>query len=66
MDPTGIVTGLVASHMGEVQMAAAARMMRMNAGNEAAIAQLIDAAGRNASTLANVAEGIGRNVDVTA
>ena len=65
MDTTSIVGGMIASSMANVQLAAAAKIMRMNAGNEAAIAQLLDAADRNASSLANVAEGIGRNVDVS-
>ena len=65
MDTTSIVGGMIASSMANVQLAAAAKIMRMNAGNKAAIAQLLDAADRNASSLANVAEGIGRNVDVS-
>ena len=66
MDPASIATALMSTRMAEIQMAAAARIMRMNAGNESAVVQLIDAADRNASSLANVAAGIGRNVDVTA
>ena len=66
MDPSSIATAVIATSMAKVQLAVAAKIMRMNAGNEAGVAQLIDAADRNASTLANVAQGIGRNLDVTA
>ena len=66
MDPSSIATAVIATSMAKVQLAVAAKIMRMNAGNEAAVAQLIDAADRSAATLANVAEGIGRNLDVTA
>lgn len=66
MDPASIATAMVSSRMAQVQMAVVAKMMRVNAGNEALVAQLIDAAGRNAATLANVAEGIGGKLDVTA
>ena len=66
MDAGSIVSGLIASRSAEIQIAVAARLLRMNADTEGAVAQLLDAANRNASALANVAEGVGRMVDVRA
>jgi hypothetical protein len=51
--------------MGQVQMAAAAKMMRMNADSAASILQVIEAAQQNINRLANVAEGVGTNLDIT-
>ncbi|HET7806769.1 MAG TPA: hypothetical protein VFL53_21210 [Pseudolabrys sp.] len=66
MDPASIATALVASQMGNVQMAVAARMLRMNADNASAIVQVLDAAQKNLQSLANVAEGVGRNLNISA
>ena len=66
MDPASIATALVASQMGNVQMAVAAKMLRMNADNASAIAQVLDAAQKNLQSLANVAEGVGRNLNISA
>ena len=66
MDPATIATALVASQMGNVQMAVAARMLRMNADNASAIVQVLDAAQKNLQSLANVAEGVGRNLNISA
>ena len=66
MDPGSIATALVASQMGNVQMAVAAKMLRMNADNASAIVQVLDAAQKNLQSLANVAEGVGRNLNISA
>jgi hypothetical protein len=66
MDPASIATALVASQMGNVQMAVAAKMLRMNADNASAIVQVLDAAQKNLQSLANVAESVGRNLNVSA
>ena len=66
MDPASIATALVASQMGNVQMAVAAKMLRMNADNASAIVQVLDAAQKNLQNLANVAEGVGRNLNISA
>lgn len=65
MDPASIAAALVASQMGNVQMAVAAKMLRMNADNASAIVQL-NAAQKNLQSLANVAEGVGRNLNISA
>ena len=55
MDPASIAAALVASQMSNVQMAVAAKMLRMNADNASAIVQVLD-----------VAEGVGRNLNISA
>jgi hypothetical protein len=66
MDPASIAAALVASQMSNVQMAVAAKMLRMNADNASAIVQVLDAAQKNLQRLANVAEGVGRNLNISA
>lgn len=65
MDPATIAAALVASQMSNVQMAVAAKMLRMNADNASAIVQVLDAAQKNLQNLANVAEGVGRNLNIS-
>jgi hypothetical protein len=66
MDPVSIATALVGSQLADVQMAVAAKMLRMNADNASAVTQVLDAAQKNLQSLANVAEGIGRNLNISA
>ena len=66
MDPVSIATALVGSQMADVQMAVAAKMLRMNADNASAIVHVLDAAQKNLQSLANVAEGVGRNLNISA
>ena len=66
MDPASIAAALVASQMSNVQMAVAAKMLRMDADNASAIVQVLDAAQKNLQSLANVAEGVGRNLNISA
>ena len=66
MDPASIAAALVASQMGNAQMAVAAKMLRMNADNASAIVQVLDAAQKNLQSLANVAESVGRNLNISA
>jgi anthranilate phosphoribosyltransferase len=65
MDVAALAATLVGARMGQVQMAAAARMMRMNAESAASIVQVIEAAQQNIERLANVAEGVGGNLDIS-
>ena len=48
-----------------MQLAAAAKMMKMNADNAASIVQVIEAAQQNLDQLANAAAGLGQNLDIT-
>lgn len=57
---------MVGAQMSQVQMAIAAKMMRMNADSAASVVQLIDAAQKNMQSLANVAAGVGQNINITA
>ena len=66
MDPASIAAALVASQMSIVQMAVAAKMLRMGSDNASAIVQVLDAAQKNLQSLANVAEGVGRNLNISA
>ena len=51
--------------MSQVQMAIAAKIMRMNADAAASIVQVLDAAQQNIASLANVATGVGQNLNIT-
>ena len=66
MDPASIAAAFVGAQAGRLQLAVAAKMMKMNADQGAAIAQLVEAAAKNANQLANFAAGLGRNLDITA
>ena len=66
MDPVSIATALVGSQMADVQMAVAAKMLRMNADNASSIVQVLDAAQKNLQSLANVAEGVGGSLNISA
>ena len=63
---TALAAAFVGAQTGRVQMAVAAKMMKMNADQAASIAQLLEAATQNFNTLANAASGIGQNLDITA
>jgi hypothetical protein len=66
MDPVSIATALVGAQMSGVQMAVAAKMLRMNADAAGSIVQVLDAAQKNIASLANVAAGVGQNLNITA
>ena len=66
MDIGALASAFVGAKAAEVQMAVAAKMLRMNADAAASIVQVIDAAQENMDRLANVAAGIGGNLDVSA
>lgn len=66
MDPASIAAAMVGAQMSNVQMALAAKMLRMNADNASAIVQVLDAAQKNLASLANVADGVGRNLNISA
>jgi hypothetical protein len=66
MDDAGLVSAFVGARMGQVQLAVAANMLRMDADSVQAVVKLIDAAQQNIDRLANVAAGIGTSLDVSA
>ena len=66
MDPTSLVAAMAGAQASAVQMALAAKMVRMNADAAASVAQVIDAAQQNMQRLADAAAGLGKNVDIRA
>ena len=65
MDVTALASAFVGAKAAEVQMAVAAKMMKMNADAAKSIVQVLDAAQENLNRLANVAAGIGGNLDIS-
>jgi hypothetical protein len=61
-----LVTAAIGAQTGNMQLAVAARMLKMNADNAASVVKLIDVAQQSMNTLANVAAGVGTNLDITA
>ncbi len=64
MDPASLVASFVASQTAQFQMAAAAKMMKMNADSSQAVSQLLAAAADSAAKAANP-PGVGQNLDIT-
>ena len=56
---------MVGAQMSAVQMAIAAKMLRMNADSAASVVQIINAAQQNMQSLANMAAGVGQNVNIS-
>ena len=65
MDVTSLAAAMVGAQAGRLQLAAAAKMMKMNADNAASIVQVIEAAQQNLNQLAGAAAGLGQNLDIT-
>jgi len=66
MDPASIAAALAGSQMANVQMAIAAKMLRMNADAAGAIVKVLENAQQNLASLANVADGVGQNLNISA
>ena len=62
MDVSSIASAFIGAKTAQVQMAVAAKMMKMNANADRSIAQLLDAAQQNAS---NLAAGVGGKLDIS-
>lgn len=65
MDPASLVSALVAARTGQVQLAMAGKMLKMNADQAQSVVKLLDAAQENMDRLANVAAGIGTKLDIS-
>jgi hypothetical protein len=66
---TGLISAMIGAQVGSLQLAVAARLMRMNTGDNsvsASAAKLVDAAQQSIDNLANVAAGVGTNLDISA
>ena len=66
MDTAAIASAFVGAKAAEVQMAFAAKMLKMNADAAKSVVQVIEAAQENLNRLANVAAGVGGNIDISA
>jgi hypothetical protein len=64
MDVASIATAFIAQQAAQLQIAAAAKLLRMNAESGDDAAKLLAAAQQNFDRLANVASGLGANVDI--
>ena len=60
-----IAAAFVEAQVGQLQQAAAIKMMQMNAEASADSAKLLEAAQQNFNRLANVAAGVGGNLDIS-
>ena len=60
-----IAASFIAAQVGQLQQAAAAKMMQMNADGSKDAVKLLDAAQQNFNSLANVASGVGNNLNIT-
>jgi hypothetical protein len=65
MDTASIAAALVGAQAGSTQSVMAAKMLRMNADAEQAVAAMLDASSQNLSRLADVGDGIGGNLDIS-
>jgi hypothetical protein len=63
MDVTSLASAFANAQTAQLQMAAAAKMMQMNAQAQGAVVQVLEAAQENMKSL--VAAGIGGNVDIS-
>jgi hypothetical protein len=66
MDAASLASAIMAARTSQIQMAVAAKMMKINADAAKSVADLIDAASQNMNRLANVAASIGQNLDISA
>lgn len=64
MDVATLAAALAGAQMGQVQIAVAAQMLKMNANMDASVAQLLQSGQQNLDRLANVASGVGGNLDI--
>jgi hypothetical protein len=65
MDPASIASALISSQGSQTQLALADKMIKINADQESAIAQLLSSAAQGASQ-ASLPAGVGKNLDVAA
>jgi hypothetical protein len=63
MDVAALATAFAGASTAKLQMAAAAKMMKMNADAQGAVVQVLEAAQENMKAL--VAAGIGGNLDIS-
>jgi hypothetical protein len=65
VDTASLAAGLAAARMGQVQLAVAGKMLKMNADQAQSVVKLLDAAQGNLDSLAKMASGVGTRLDIT-
>jgi hypothetical protein len=65
MDVTNLLAAFAGASTAKLQIAAAAKMMKMNAQAHGDIVKVLEAAQDNMKTLAATAAGIGGNLDIS-
>jgi hypothetical protein len=65
MDVASVAAGMVSAQAGRMQLAVAAKMLKMNLDSEAAVVNLLTAGQQNLASLGNVAAGLGQNLDIS-
>lgn len=65
MDVASIAAAFIAQQAGQMQMAVAAKILRMNADRAGDVVKLLEAAQQNFNSLANVSTGLGGNLDIS-
>ena len=61
-----LISAVLGSRAGQVQLGFAQKMLAMNVDASRSVVKMIDAAQQSLGRLANVGPGIGTNVDMTA
>ena len=64
MDVATLATSFVAARAAQMQLAVASAMMRLEADQQASVANLLAAASENAQEMAGAVEGLGANLDI--
>jgi hypothetical protein len=65
MDVTSLAAAFAGAKTAQLQIAVAAKMMKMNADAQGSVSQLLEAAQDNVKALAATAAGIGGNLDIS-
>lgn len=65
MDPASLASAFIGAQTGQLQTAVAAKILRMNADQDAAIAKMVEAAQQSTARLANVGTGVGQSLDIS-
>ena len=69
MDTTAFISGYLSAQIGRLQLAAAAKLMRMSEDgvviDSASVVKLVETAGDNIQQFANAAAGLGTHLDIS-
>ena len=65
MDPASIAASFAVAQQGQLQLAMAAKMMKINAENARSVVGLLDAAQANLQQVTASSNGVGQTLDIT-